>query len=745
MPTFECEFCGALLWFEERVNKAKRSMHPKFSLCCMQGNVVLPPVKRLPKLLERLFTRKDPRSAEFMREIRNYNNMFVFTSMGGKIDYTVNNGKGPYVFRLHGQNMHLIGSLLPCNGERPKFSQLYIYDTDNEVSNCQHNARSSNDNNLRLKLIRKRHSDVRTYNLPTASEVATLIVGDFGLDKGERDIIIEHRSGLLQRIDKLHQLYLPMQYLLLFPCGEDGYREETLYRDGSISANGKQRTLTLRRYFAYKLQERHNDFIMILRGEKLSQQFIVDAFTMIEAQRAAFVRYKPEDRPDMLARIFKIKLNMMIKDITREVLFGKCRAFIYTIEFQKLGLPHAHILLWLALEDKFSIASQIDYVIFTEIPNPHVHPVLYEAVKALIHGTCGASRLTSPCIMNGKCTKHFPKKFTDRTLFDEDGYAKYRCRDTGHSYIELVEIENNLRTNGRSLHEFPPMPLPNATLLANMGNSLVSEELNYDRQLLLAQHSTLFTSLTVEQSNIYYLIMDCVNLQHGGVFFVNGFGGSGRTFIWNTLTSARGRGDIVLAVASSGITSQLIPGETDLANLLPHTKLIIWDEAPMTHRNCFKVLDKSLKDICSKDNPECHRKPFGGKVVVFGGNFRQILPVIPRGSWQDIVLSLLNSSYIWDSCKVLTLTKNIRLGTRGNETENRAISEFSDWILKIGDGDIGDILNNEEKEINIPNDILLNNTIDPIHSIVVNTYPSFIDNYHDHDYIKDRAMFGTYT
>ncbi|KAF7807312.1 ATP-dependent DNA helicase PIF2-like [Senna tora] len=64
--------------------------------------------------------------------------------------------------------------------------------------------------------------------------------------------------------------------------------------------------------------------------------------------------------------------------------------------------------------------------------------------------------------------------------------------------IALAKIENILRTNGRSLRDFPPMPLPNAALLSNMENALLSEELNYDKQALIAQHSTLFGSLTQE-------------------------------------------------------------------------------------------------------------------------------------------------------------------------------------------------------------------------------------------------------
>ena len=112
-------------------------------------------------------------------------------------------------------------------------------------------------------------------------------------------------------------------------------------------------------------------------------------------------------------------------------------------------------------------------------------------------------------------------------------------------------------------------------------------------------------------------------------------------------------------MASSGIASLLLPrGRTahskfkipvptfddsicnidqgsELAELLKVTKLIIWDEAPMAHKFCFQALDKSLKDIMELGNESS--TIFGGKVIVFGGDFRQILLVIPRGSRSNII------------------------------------------------------------------------------------------------------------
>jgi len=123
------------MWYDERVCKSRDTSNPEFSMCCMQGRIEIAPLKRLPQELYDLYHNNDRRSRYFLENIRSFNSMFAFTSMGGRIDKTKNDGKAPPVFVLNGENYHQIGSLIPREGQQPKFAQLYIYDTDNELKN----------------------------------------------------------------------------------------------------------------------------------------------------------------------------------------------------------------------------------------------------------------------------------------------------------------------------------------------------------------------------------------------------------------------------------------------------------------------------------------------------------------------------------------------------------------------------------------------------------------------------------
>ncbi|XP_019258331.1 PREDICTED: uncharacterized protein LOC109236589 [Nicotiana attenuata] len=153
-PTNVCEYCGAYFWFEERVNKQYKSKRPVFNICCNRGKIKLPNPKDPPQILTQLLFGSGPKSDHFRENIKIYNSMFSFTSMGGKVDVSVNQTRGPRTFKLSGQNYHQIGSLLPPDGSNPKFAQLYIYDTENEVQNRIHAVSlGQNMNKLHVEIV----------------------------------------------------------------------------------------------------------------------------------------------------------------------------------------------------------------------------------------------------------------------------------------------------------------------------------------------------------------------------------------------------------------------------------------------------------------------------------------------------------------------------------------------------------------------------------------------------------------
>ncbi|CAJ2651910.1 unnamed protein product [Trifolium pratense] len=330
----------------------------------------------------------------------------------------------------------------------------------------------------------------------------------------------------------------------------------------------------------------------------------------------------------------------------------------------------------------------------------------------------------------------------------------------------LIEIQKLLLLNGRTLSDYKTMSVPVDGDVNNFENRLIAEELSYNRDELGVLHATLVEQLTQEQLSVYQKIMTSVLSETGEFYFLYGYGGTGKTFLWRTLSAAlRSQGKIVLNVASSGIASLLLPnGKTahstfcipleindkstcnvkqdcHRANLLRATSLIIWDEAPMMNRYCFEAFDRTMRDLMSKVDKDLNTKPFGGKVVVLGGDFRQILPVIRRGTRGDVVNKTLCSSKLWKHCNVLELTKNMRLKGDSADKSQSELKEFADWILKIGDGLI-DSDENGEAQIQIPEDLCNLEVDDPLLSLVNFVYPKVVTNYGQPAFFEDQAILA---
>jgi len=125
---------------------------------------------------------------------------------------------------------------------------------------------------------------------------------------------------------------------------------------------------------------------------------------------------------------------------------------MYTVEFQKRGLPHACIHLWLDGESKLKNPTDIDKVISVELPNADLYPKLEKVISSyMIHGPCRPARYNSPCMKEDKCSKFYPKKFTSSTSIGEEGYPCYKRLDNGR-FVK----ENGIKLDNRSVVPYNP-------------------------------------------------------------------------------------------------------------------------------------------------------------------------------------------------------------------------------------------------------------------------------------------------
>ncbi|KAJ0760860.1 putative DNA helicase [Helianthus annuus] len=551
---YVCEYCGALFWFAERLLSTPRNQMPKYNVCCQGGAIRLPFPLEPPAAIKELFT-----DARFMENIRAYNNMFSMTSFGADIDDTVNDGRGPYVFKVSGQLSHWLGSLCPPDNEKPRFLQMYIYDTENEVSNrlrffsatsqlssdivatisqtlasCNGYVRlfksaidlctGSNAYNFAVRLYNG--GNKRKYEPPAPGTLGG-IIRDNNLNATTYDIVIHNKDGIAQRVSKLHSSYMPLQYPLLFPYGEQGWSPDLRLRS-NVESEGKK--LTMDRYYSYQIHDRHGIYALLLNGGCLFQQYLVDAYICIEQCRLEYISanqnlfrceylrgihdalsmgdtegqdvgrrtilpssftggprymYKhyqdalaicrvhgnpqyfitftcntkwPEikrhldkigcthvqDRPDIIARVFQMKVEEFIKFLKSNKTFGTVAADLYTIEFQKRGLPHCHTLLWVTPPYKIREPTDVDKYITAEIPDPSVEPTLHKIVtECMMHGPCGLPNANAPCMCDGKCSKSFPKPYENNTRFDKDGYVHYKRLANGQRIVKNgVPLDN---------------------------------------------------------------------------------------------------------------------------------------------------------------------------------------------------------------------------------------------------------------------------------------------------------------
>ena len=230
---------------------------------------------------------------------------------------------------------------------------------------------------------------------------------------------------------------------------------------------------------------------------------------------------------------------------------------------------------------------------------------------------------------------------------------------------------------------------------------LIREELDFDIDKLKETVVERKSKFTNSQREVFEKVLEAVENNMPLSLFIDARGGTGKTFVLNAILAAvriMDGGSVGLAVGATGIAANLlhlgrtfhsrfkvplninsesvcsITSQSTLAKLIRMAKIIVWDEAPMSHKFQMEALDRTLRDITG------HDVPFGGKVTVLSGDFRQCLPVIPNANRAEVVKAALNRSTLWSGFTVMQLTENMRVML----SKDQEIHGFDDFVVKNG-------------------------------------------------------------
>ncbi|XP_043473610.1 uncharacterized protein LOC122505828 [Leptopilina heterotoma] len=310
-------------------------------------------------------------------------------------------------------------------------------------------------------------------------------------------------------------------------------------------------------------------------------------------------------------------------------------------------------------------------------------------------------------------------------------------KDIERYYLRILLLYVRGATSFEDIRTYEGIKYNTFTEAARAGNLMIDDNEwdNYKEnnelslQLLKKESDALIKSLNDEQRQVFNDVMMAIhNDEYGSrYFFLDGRGGSGKSYLHNTIiTKVESEEMVVLSVAWTGIAANLlkggrtshsmfkfpipinedstcnVSGMSKHAELLRSAKIIIWDEITMAPKYALQAMESMLRDIT-----KCN-KPFGGKVILLSGDFRQTLPIVPHGSRTHIVEVCVKNSKLWHHFETRCLHVNVRL--------DKTQVEFSNWLLNVGDGKPQSMFEKENNVLEIPQNLISSgNLIDEIY------------------------------
>ncbi|KAG8364247.1 hypothetical protein BUALT_Bualt19G0108300 [Buddleja alternifolia] len=719
----ECRFCGAIMWLEEKVAHSS-NINPKFGFCCQSGKVLLVLFPPSPEYLDELL-----KDRFFMENIRSLNSMFCFTSMGGKIDRSVQDGRGPPCFKISGENYHRIGSLLPSPGQMHSFVQLYICDTENEVRNRLNILRNGVTNSGILASIVEGLKTIsnRQYNQPTASEIVALIIGDDTDAIGCRDIIVCKNDGYLKRISETHPSYTPLQYPLLFPYRTDGWRVGIPYN--VTSEQSKEGKISMREFWAFRLQHRNLEGNTLLQGRRLFNQLAIDCYASIEQQRLNYIKTHQaemrgdlyqglenavvsgdtdaKDRADIVARIFRMKHKQLMKLLKEKNFFGTVLAAIeacwriYEFELQRQNLNVERLQFHLPNE-QFVIFREEDHlhnIVSREGSRdtmltkwfeankklPYLHPNAGEKyyLRMLLYKVRGAQCFEDLRTFNGVVHQTFKEACSAHGFLDDDNQW-HGAPSKAETWASSIKLRNMFSTM------FMFSEITDAVTLWEQHWRAMVDDLQYKVRRELRDNNIQLSDEDLKEWGLQEI-----------EYILNRNGKSLADFPHMPQPSFR---------SFNHITNRLIKEELDYDDSEEEQSFRLYfngmnNDQLRVYNAIVQAYDmsKTLKDLLKGNENFSADKPFGGKLCVLGGDFNQILPVVTKGRREAI---------------------------DGSTQSVDDLRNFAEWIDKVEEGKSKCLHFDDGVEsdwVELPEDLLIENGDNSLLQLINTTYPELRD------------------
>ncbi|CAK0884111.1 unnamed protein product [Prorocentrum cordatum] len=484
--------------------------------------------------------------------------------------------------------------------------------------------------------------DVRRYNHPTKEEVAAVFVAEDGAPPGGRDLVLWPRDAAapVHRVNDSNEHVDPCTYVLLFPHGDLGWNWH-LQRHPDRASTSYTR-VTPMQFYASKLMVRPHRGPLPHAGRFLFQQYIVDGYCKAESHRLEYLRL---NQFQLRAESYK-----GLCDYVEGLSSGAAP--------QRIGRP-------VILPSTYPGERYFLYILLLHVPGATSWELRHFFANLLLNAGAG--------IAAGDLWTEFAPALCE-------DYTRSRPAEVARD-LALQDIQDALQKRGKKNSDFDGLPDP----------------ANFDRDLWL--NADLAAELRFDPAQE----RDHANTYRahgaGGVFFVDGPGGTGKSFLFQALIHyARGLRKLPLACAWSGVAAALlsngravssrfglpvplpdenaqssVTAQSARGRVLYAAHIILWDGISMTPLEALHAADRALRDI-----RRCEA-PFGGKVLVLAGDFRQVLPVVPRADEEKIKAhaAARHPAFTTGMVRAHSLAQNRRASND---------PAFAEFLLEVGDG-----------------------------------------------------------